>query len=127
MNPVRKIREEDSGVRVSPTRRRSPPVQGDVVGQVRAAFASGARLALFFGLALGAAVPVGVYRMAHHELRAEWWLDPKSVIVAGGLLFSANKVWHWGRLAFRSPYLATGFVLLAEGVSVCSSEACLSL
>jgi hypothetical protein len=98
----------------------------DVVGQVRQAFSRGP-LAAVFGALLGAGVPAGVYRMAHFELRAEWWADPKAVIVAGGLLFSAVKVWGWARMAFRSPYLATGFVLLAEGISVCSDQACLSL
>jgi len=112
---------------VRPARgRRQAPRHLDVVGQVREAFARGP-LATAFGALLGAGVPAGVYRMAHSELRAEWWVDPKAIIVLGGLLFSAVKVWTWGRAAFRSPYLATGFVLLTEGISVFSSQPCLSL
>ena len=124
-----KVRNEVSEprIRLATRSRRMATSRLDVVGQVREAFGRGARLALLFGMAMGAAVPVGVYRMAHCEVRADWWADPKSVIVAGGLIFSASKVWAWGRMAFRSPYLATGFVLLAEGISVFSNQACLSI
>ena len=112
---------------VRQSRRRRPVARHlDVVGQVREAFSRGP-LATVFGALLGGGVPVGVYRMAHFELRADWWGDPKSIIVLGGLLFSSVKVWTWARMAFRSPYLATGFVMLAEGISVCSDQACLSL
>lgn len=113
-----------------PRNRRRPSHELDVVSQVRAAFARGP-VAAVLGTLLGAAVPVGVYRLVHCELAAlETWRDPralKAIFVVGGLLFSASKVFAWGRQAFRSPLLALGFVVLAEGAMTFSSEACLSI
>jgi hypothetical protein len=76
-------------------------------------------LAAVVGALLGALVPIATYTVAHLELAG--WRDPRSTLVAAGLLFSAKTVWQWGRQAFACPWKATGFVLLTEGVMVTSS------
>jgi hypothetical protein len=75
-------------------------------------------LAAVVGALLGALVPIATYTVAHLELAG--WRDPRSTLVAAGLLFSAKTVWQWGRQAFACPWKATGFVLLTEGVMVTS-------
>jgi DNA segregation ATPase FtsK/SpoIIIE-like protein len=59
--------------------------------------------------------------MAHQQLLMGAWAEASTrTIVAGGLLYSAKTVWQWGRLTFEDRWKATGFVLLIEGVMMCS-------
>jgi hypothetical protein len=132
VNTQKRSEVSESRIRIVRQSRRQRPAARhlDVVGQIREAFSRGP-LATAFGALLGGGVPVGVYRMAHFELATlpTWWdlRALKAIIVLGGLLFSATTVWKWGRLAFRSPVKATGFVLILEGVMTFSSDAVLSL
>jgi hypothetical protein len=100
-----------------------------VVTQVRTAFSSQNRLAMVLGFFLAALVPVAIFTVAHVEL--DWtlsvWEQPKSLLVAGGLVFSAKTVYQWARLAFDDWMKALGFVILVEGVMVCSSTRWLSI
>jgi hypothetical protein len=80
-------------------------------------------LAAFFGFAFGAWIPWAVWNLSH-EIAT--WRDPRAILVAGGLLFSAKTVWQWGRKAFDCPYKATGFVLITEGIMITSGNALLS-
>lgn len=77
-------------------------------------------IAALLGALLGGVVPLVTYVVAHYELR-DGWIEPRAALVAGGLAYSAKTVWQWGRLAFKCPWKATGFVLLLEGVMVLSS------
>ncbi len=109
-------------------RRRIVRVPRGVVGQVRAAFAPGARLATAIGAVLGGFVPISTWQVTHHELSAAapLWQQPLTLLVLGGLLYSATTVFAWGKLAFRSPVKAAGFVVLLEGVLVGSQTPWLS-
>lgn len=84
-----------------------------VIHQVKRAFASGARVAGFTGLAIGGFIPVATYTLVHYECGTHplLWL-----LVAGGLLYSALTVYAWARAAFGSVYKAVGFCVLLEGI-----------
>ena len=94
-------------------------VPADVVGQVKAAFAPGARLAACFGLALGGAIPWLTFRTAHAD-GFGWW-SLAAAFVLGGLLYSGPTVWQWIR-TFKGAVPAFGFVVLLEGLMVTSSD-----
>lgn len=100
-----------------------------IVAQTRAALRPGNRLASALGATLGSFVPVATWTVAHREMSTsrplyeQWGL----LLVLGGLVYSATNVFAWGRLAFRSPVKAAGFVVLLEGVLVGSSTHWLSL
>lgn len=100
-----------------------------IVAQTRAALRPGARLGTMLGAVLGAFVPTATYVVAHHELNPALplWRQFGSLLVAGGLAYSATNVFSWGRLAFRSPVKAAGFVVLLEGVLVGSRTPWLSI
>jgi hypothetical protein len=100
-----------------------------IVAQTRAALRPGNRLATLLGCVLGAFVPTATFFVAHGELDASrpLWRQFGSLLVAGGLAYSATNVFAWGRLAFRSPVKAAGFVVLLEGVLVGSRTHWLSL
>lgn len=102
-----------------------------VVDQVRSALRPRARLATLLGAMLGGFVPVASYVVAHREIDASALLAVHSLIgfalVAGGLLFSAKKVYGWGRLAFQAGGEAVGFTLLMEGVMVFCNTTWLSV
>jgi len=76
------------------------------------------------GFALGGFIPIATYVVAHFETpaRPEMWL-----VVAGGLVFSPLTVWEQARYWFASPYKASGFVLVLEGVMVSSATLALSV
>lgn len=84
-----------------------------VIQQVRRAFAPGARLAGFTGLAIGGFVPVATYTIVHFECNAhpQLWL-----LVAGGLMYSAMTVFGWASAAFGNRAKAVGFCALLEGI-----------
>jgi uncharacterized membrane protein (UPF0136 family) len=86
-----------------------------VIGQVRVALKN--PVALVLGALLGGFVPVATYFVAHGEAQG---FSLATVLVLGGLVYSAKTVWAWGRLAFGCVWKATGFVLLVEGVMVTS-------
>jgi uncharacterized membrane protein HdeD (DUF308 family) len=70
------------------------------------------------GCLLGGFIPLATYFIAHFELDTFWSVN--TVIVLGGLAYSAKTVWQWTYLAFDCRYKATGFVMLTEGVMVFS-------
>ena len=103
-----------------------PPVEEEdisVVGQVKTAFARQNRLAAVIGAAAGAIVPIGIFSVAHLEVdwQASLWEQPKMLLVLFGLLYSAKTVYQWGHQAFDDKAKAVGFVVLLEGMMVCSS------
>lgn len=119
---------------VTPIRRPQAARKGrslsrSVVGQVRVALQPANRLASFLGAILGGFVPLSTYVLSHSELAPGAWLtDPRSAIVAGGLLYSAKTVYRWGCLAFGGDvWKALGFVALTEGVMIMSSTPWLAL
>lgn len=116
---------------ISPKARKRPPAtkhanvirrNAGVVEQVRIALAREHRLATLIGALLGAVVPFVTFIVAHYQLSAEPWRDPKALLVLGGLLYSARTVYQWGRLALDSWPKALGFTVLLEGVMVASSQ-----
>jgi hypothetical protein len=82
-----------------------------VIDQVRVAFSVSA-IGLVVGLVLGASVPLTTYFISHYEWKEPW--SVYSLLVIGGLTFSANSVYFWTKSAFRSGIKALGFVLLTE-------------
>ena len=92
---------------------------GGVVWQVRRAVARKNRLATLIGFLLGGFVPLAIYVVAHGASFA-WSLDARGpvTLVVGGLLYSAQTVYQWARLAFTHATKAVGFVVLLEGVMV---------
>lgn len=88
-----------------------------VIDQTRIAF-SVSVIGSMVGLILGASVPLTTFAIAHYE-----WKDVLSIyslLVVGGLVFSAKNVFVWGKNAFRDSWKAIGFVVLIEGAMVCS-------
>jgi hypothetical protein len=116
---------EDSGVRPMPRAPREPKVQGPlgVVEQVKQALKPKARLAACLGFLLGGFVPLASYVVAHFEVdtNAPLYSQLSTLLVLGGLVFSARTVYDWARLAFNASGKALGFVVLAEGV-MCTSH-----
>lgn len=96
-------------------RHRSAP---GVVAQVRTALRPRNRTATLLGAALGGAVPIAAYRLAHAEVDPSQplWLQVPAWLVAGALLFSATTVFGWAREAFGSATKALGYTVLAEGI-----------
>lgn len=83
-----------------------------VIQQIKRAFLPGARLAAWVGILLGGLIPVCTWVTAHCEVQAHPW---HWAFVAGGALYSAQTVYHWGRAAFGAWPKALGFVVLLEG------------
>lgn len=100
-----------------------------VVEQVKVALRRSNRLAAFCGFMLGGFVPVASWWLAHNEIRhgERVELQLASYLVLGALVYSANSVFSWGRLAFNSGPKALGFCVLLEGVLVASSTPWLSI
>ncbi len=94
-----------------------------VIQQVRRAFASGNRLGAVVGLLLGGFVPIALYSIAHQagfSVLSGSLPTMQATLVTGGLLYSAQTVYQWARLAFAQATKAVGFCLLLEGVMVTS-------
>lgn len=123
-SPARSV----SRMRIAPPAESSRQPLG-VVAQVRAAWRPGARLATALGFALGGFVPIATFVVAHDEIRVDQPLYAQlpTLLVLGGLLFSARTVFDWGRLTFRTTANALGFVVLVEGAMVTSRTPWLSL
>jgi hypothetical protein len=97
-----------------------------IVDQVRVALEPTYRLATCIGALLGAVVPVSTFAVLHGEVGDLAELDPRWLVVIGGLLYSAITVFRWGRLAFGSAVKAVGFTVLLEGVMTLSDQPWLS-
>ena len=112
------VTQRPKRARTAATDRRTAPL--GVVDQVTAAFRPRARLATILGFALGGFVPLASYVVAHHEIdpAVALYQQIATLLVLGGLLYSAKTVYAWGKLAFRAPLKAAGFVVLLEGVMV---------
>jgi hypothetical protein len=119
MNTLATHLENSSALGRQP-RRAAPP---SIISQIEIAARN--PLPALIGALLGALVPSATFMIGHYELTS--WVEPKALIVLGGLVFSALTVFRWGRLAFGSPVKALGFVILAEGVMTFCSTAWLSL
>ena len=103
-----------------------------VVDQVRVAFQAGNRLPTAAGFLLGGFVPVATYLSAHYQWVAgatTWasFAQLATLLVVGGLVFSAITVYTWARLAFTVPAKALGFCVLVEGVMTFSTMPALSV
>jgi hypothetical protein len=88
-----------------------------VVQQIRHAFKPGGRTAAWVGLLLGGSAPGFTFGVVHFVLP----MHPECSIIlwaiaAGGLLFSAPKVYKWGLSAWGSKVEAFGAVVFLEGV-----------
>lgn len=98
-----------------------------VVAQVKRALRPSARTATVLGFLLGGFVPLASWVVAHREYETTiglWQLS--TLLVLGGLIYSARTVYVWGTLAFSSPLKAVGWTLLLEGVMVLSRTGWLS-
>lgn len=107
-----------------------PARQLGLVDQIRLAARRENRLAAVLGAAFGAWIPLACYHVAHNELAAAgaaWRTTVLVVLVAGALLYSAQTVWEWARLAFDSRAKALGFTVLTEGVMTFAMTEWLSL
>lgn len=102
------------------------PADAGIVGMVRQAARRENRLATAIGALFGGFVPIASFALVHGELGSDWYLDPKSALVAGGLLYSAKTVVQWAQLAFRDRAKAYGFAVLVEGVMTFSATAWLA-
>jgi VIT1/CCC1 family predicted Fe2+/Mn2+ transporter len=100
-----------------------------VVKQVKSAYKANRRVATTLGFLLGGLVPMTTYVLAHHEIdyHAPLYLQVPTLMVVGGLLYSATTVYTWGKSAFSSGTKAIGFVVLTEGTLVVSHITWLSL
>jgi hypothetical protein len=101
------------------TRRDARDHVPDVLTQLRCAMAN--PLATGIGAVVGGVIPWFARTVAHHEVGARWWADPKVLIVVGCMLFSVSTVYTFGRATFRAPRKALGFVVAVEGVAVLCS------
>src|SRR5690606_4962466 len=99
-----------------------------IIDQIRTACDRRNRLATAIGFLLGAFVPFATFIVAHYQVT----LDSDAgimtlsnilpaIMVAGGLTYSANTVFHWGQKAFGATAKALGFVVLVELVMVTSN------
>jgi hypothetical protein len=88
-----------------------------VVEQVRQAFRPGGRLAAAVGLLLGSSIPAMTFGLVHFVLPhyPDNWVVLWG-IAAGGLAYSAPKVFRWGVSAWGSTFEAAGMVLILEGI-----------
>lgn len=97
----------------------------NVVQQFRRVWALGPLTAIV-GLALGGFVPLAIYVTAHRT-GFVWGVSTAPALALGGLVYSAQTVFQWARLAFISIAKSLGFVVLLEGVMVTSPVQWLAL
>jgi hypothetical protein len=118
----------ETGDRASGSRRRLDVSKLGVVDQARVAFQGDNRLPTAMGFILGGFAPIATFATAHHQYNpaVAWYAQVATVMVLGGLLFSAITVYKWARLAFSMPAKAVGFVLAVEGVMTFSTMPALS-
>jgi hypothetical protein len=88
-----------------------------VIDQVRIAFSISA-IGACVGILVGLTVPLTTFMVAHYEWKEFWSIY--SVLIVGGLIFSANSVYFWSKAAFRSSVKALGFVCLVESAMIFS-------
>lgn len=101
-----------------------------VVQQVKRACVKRNRLATLIGFLLGGFVPVAIYVISHREAGALAWTAASAgpwSLIAGGLLYSAQTVYQWAKLAFQNAAKSLGFCVLIEGVMVTSHTHWLAL
>lgn len=98
---------------------RAPKPFPGVVDQVKNALRPGALVATICGFLLGGLVPLASFTVAHFEVKGNYF-QFATLLVLGGLLYSAKTVYEWGKLAFRNTWKALGFVVLTEGIMVTS-------
>lgn len=84
-----------------------------IVDQFRLACQKQNRIAMIAAFILGGFVPAATFCLVHWGVTQSVWLW---LIVAGGLIFSAKTVYHWGVVAFSNAIKAFGFCVLVEGV-----------
>src|SRR5271157_4079219 len=96
----------------SPKKSKPIPMCDSVIDQAKVAFTVSI-IGSIVGIVLGGAVQLTTYFIAHYEWTDVWSIY--SVLVLGGLLFSAKSVFFWTRDAFRDTAKALGFVALIEG------------
>lgn len=88
-----------------------------VVEQVVHALKPGGRIAALMGLVMGGCAPAFTFGIVHFALPSHPGLNIILwIIVGGGLLFSAPKVFKWFRSAMGSNFEALGAVMFLEGI-----------
>jgi hypothetical protein len=119
---IAQLRGDLTALRSELTTRPSAPA--GVVEQVRLACRPEHRLATACGFALGGFVPVATFLVSHYEYdrATPWYTQLVTLLIVGGLLYSARTVYDWAKLAFQLPAKALGFVVLLEGVMTLSSN-----
>jgi len=88
-----------------------------IVVRVKRAVARRNRLATLIGFLFGGFVPVAIFFVGHRA-GFRWEVGAPPTLIVGGLLFSAQTVYQWARLAFGQAAKAVGFCVLLEGVMV---------
>lgn len=99
---------------------RIPSVQNTempIVNQVKIGFQKQNRIAMIAGAIIGGFIPLATYVTAHCEVdpTAPLYFQLPSLMVIGGLIYSAMTVFSWAKVAFKNPVKAVGFVVLLEG------------
>lgn len=84
------------------------------VQQVKTAFRRNQRISAVMGFLLGGFIPTAVFTLVH-DSRGVASVPALWLLVAGGLGYSAPKVWKWGKQSFGGPMVSAAFVLLLEG------------
>jgi hypothetical protein len=104
------------------------PTKLGVIDQIRQAAKPANRMALVVGILLGGLVPIASFTLAHYEVNPliPIYMQLMSYLVLGGLAYSAKSVYQWGAMAFHDGWKAAGFLVLVEGVMICSSTPWLS-
>lgn len=93
-----------------------------VVQQVKKACQRKNRLATVIGFLIGGFVPFAIYFTAHKAGFA--WANAAHssapTLVFGGLIYSAQTIYQWAKMAFDNALKSVGFCVLLEGVMVTS-------
>lgn len=100
-----------------------------IVDQVKQSMKPNNRIALVCGGILGGFVPIATYVLAHCEVdpTAPLYQQYTTLLVLGGLIYSAMTVFSWAKVAFKHPIKAIGFVCLLEGTMTFSHSGILDI
>jgi VIT1/CCC1 family predicted Fe2+/Mn2+ transporter len=100
-----------------------------IVDRVKQSMKPNNRVAMTLGAIIGGFIPLATYCTAHLEVvpTAPLWEQVPTLMVLGGLIYSALTVFSWAKVAFKHPAKALGFVILLEGTMTFSHLLALSL
>jgi hypothetical protein len=97
--------------------KKSNAIDTDIISMVKCVMMYPAAAVL--GGFVGGMVPTLTWWISHYEVTHIF--EPKSLIVAGGMIFSMSTVYSFGKATFDYPWKAIGFVAAMEGVMVAIS------